>query len=98
MTYKTLFVSVLILRFGINCFGQSYSEKKRDSAINQTIGKLNSNGIDTICVYRNYCVGCLLVLHTGKDTSCRRQPYANETYFFWKHNGITKFTKRNYCF
>ncbi|MBS1525370.1 MAG: hypothetical protein JST19_06965 [Bacteroidetes bacterium] len=88
---------MIILCLTGSCLAQSYYEKQ-DSAINQDINRLTQKGVDTICVYKSYCVGCLLVLYSSHDTICRRQPYANETYFLWKHNSVTAFTKKDYCF
>jgi hypothetical protein len=79
------------------CLAQSYHDKL-DSAINYDIKRLKEKGIDTVCVYRKYCVGCIMMLPPGTDTSCRRQPYENNTYFFWKKNGITWFTEKTACF
>ncbi len=82
------------------CVAQSYSDytAREDLAVNQSISLLQSKGIDTICVYKAYCVGCFVMLPPGADTSCRRQPYENDTYFLWKKNNVTWFTLKNYCF
>ena len=90
--------SVAVL-FSTRCFGQSYSDYtvKQDSAIDSCIAKLEKNGIDTICIYRQYCVGCIIAMNPF-DKTCNRQPFENTTYFFWKRGNMTYFTAKDYCF
>ncbi|HVS90394.1 MAG TPA: hypothetical protein VHE59_00075 [Mucilaginibacter sp.] len=95
---KSFFTVLFIFYLASSALAQSSYEKKLDSAINYDTQELNKKGIDTICIYKTYCVGCLLPIYASTDTVCRRQPYENNTYFFWKYQGVTWFTSKSYCF
>lgn len=94
---RIYFILIFVFHFSISCFGQSYS--KQDSALNIFINQLQVKGIDTVCVYQQYCVGSnLLFLKLAGDTICKRSPFIDNTYILWKKDGITKMTFKTYCF
>ena len=60
------------------------------------LADLHRQGVDTICVYEAYCVGCR-GFWVAADSPCRTKGILIPTYFFWKQAGRTYARKLDNC-
>lgn len=73
------------------------SQQQLDSVVDNYTKNLRYKSIDTVCVYEEYCVGCLF--YSPKGTSlCAEKISFLPTYIIWKKNGKTFMTKKDVCF
>ncbi|MCO5287550.1 MAG: hypothetical protein M9898_14145 [Chitinophagaceae bacterium] len=86
----TLFVSVNVAN------GQTSSDYL-DTLVNNYTTDLRNKNIDTICIYQDYCVGCLYKWKKVKDR-CNFSGLYIPTYIFWTDRGQTYMTKKDNCF
>lgn len=81
-----ILITLILLLFCNLTFGQTLH---CDSLVNNLIKRLMSNGIDTILIYENRCVGCDGLLVLQKDDSVSFNGRSNIYYIFWKLNGLS---------
>jgi len=82
--------------FNVPILGQ-ISQYKLDSIVQKYTQNLHTKGIDTFCIYSEYCIGCLL--HHPKGNNLCLENYSSlPTYIFWKDNGKTFITRKDICF
>jgi hypothetical protein len=86
---------ILIASFKI-ASGQTASEYL-DTLVNNYVIELKTKNIDTICIYQDYCVGCLYTWKKDED-KCNFTGLFIPTYIFWADKGQTFMTKRDNCF
>ena len=92
--YLIMFL-VSLVSFNI-AIGQKISNEYFDTLVNNYVDELRANGIDTFCIYQDYCVGCSYMWQ-GKDT-CNFGGLFVPTYIFWKNKGQTFMTIKDNCF
>ena len=68
-----------------------------DTLVNEYVSELRSKSIDTICIYEDYCVGCLYMWKKSED-KCDFKGLFVPTYIFWTDKGQTYMTKKDNCF
>ena len=94
-TSKLIFF-IFFLFFSVTAFGQ-LSQEQLDSLVKKYTQSLRAAGVDTICVYEEYCIGCLF--YSDKDKNlCLEKISFLPTYIFWKHKGKSYMTKKDACF
>jgi len=96
MNRKKIMVIVFFQVFTISSFGQ-LTQAQLDSIVNKYVLNLHSTGIDTVCIYNEYCTGCLFT-PTSTANLCTDNFSSLPTYIFWKRNGKTFITKKDICF
>lgn len=84
------------------CIGnaQTNQKVKIDELVSDYIKELQSQKIDTICVYESYCVGYIKTYDepiNGTKETCIDYLTNEPVYVFWKEDGKTFLTKINYC-
>jgi hypothetical protein len=95
--YTNKFILLIIFQvFAISTFGQ-LSQQQLDSIVKKYTQNLQEKGIDTFCIYNEYCIGCLFQAVTGKNL-CVENFSSLPTYIFWKDKGKTFVTKKDICF
>ncbi|MBL0054577.1 MAG: hypothetical protein IPP31_00005, partial [Chitinophagaceae bacterium] len=73
------------------------SQYQLNSSVLHFVDGLKLSGIDTICVYENYCIGCLYIRKRGEPICSSIRNYL-PTYVIWRNNGTTYLTKKDACF
>lgn len=68
-----------------------------DTLVNNYVTELRNKNIDTICIYQDYCVGCLYKWKKDED-KCNFSGLFVPTYIFWTDKGQTYMTKKDNCF
>jgi len=76
-------------------YSQNSSWKHLDSLVNEFITALKAQNIDTICLYKDYCVGCHHI--TNESDYCSADIYI-PMYIFWIKQGKTYLLKKDNCF
>jgi len=71
-------------------------QSQLDSLIKNYTRQLQKSGIDTICVFEEYCIGCMFIAENG-DNQCLQNILFLPTYIFWKKDGKTMMTKKDIC-
>ncbi len=94
-TNKFIFFTLFHL-FSISVFGQ-LTQPELDSLVNRYVQNLHKKGIDTICIYNEYCIGCFFHPATGSNL-CEEKFSSLPTYIFWKDKGKTFVTRKDICF
>lgn len=61
------------------------------------VNELKNKNIDTVCIYSDYCAGCI---DTSKkeDRACEFEGLFVSTYIFWLDKGKTFMAKKDNCF
>ncbi|MEN2400664.1 hypothetical protein GKZ90_0012805 [Flavobacterium sp. MC2016-06] len=98
MTKKFLILLFLFTSFIGNT--QINQKANTDVLTSNFIKELQSQKIDTICVYKSYCVGSIMTYDEpliGDKETCIDDLTNNPIYVFWKEQGKTFLTKINYC-
>ncbi|WP_264553749.1 hypothetical protein [Flavobacterium sp. N2038] len=95
MTKRIIFSFLFCVTFIGNA--QSNSEIKIDSLVSNYIKKLQSQKIDTICIYESYCVGCRMLFDSNSNEICDDNQRNQSIYIFWKRNKKTYLTKISTC-
>ena len=95
---KTMKLIILIFSLftSITAFAQ-LSQPQLDSIIKNFTTSLKQRGIDSICVYKQYCIGCLFQAAKGSNL-CAENYASLPTYVFWKEKGKTFVTRKDICF
>ena len=94
-TNKFIFFALFQV-FSILAFGQ-VTQPQLDSIVKKYTQNLRTNGIDTLCIYNEYCIGCLF--HPVNGTNLCTENFSSlPTYIFWKHKGKTFVTRKDICF
>ena len=68
-----------------------------DSLANNFVLKLKGANIDTVCIYQNYCIGCIYRFNEEDKYNFQGWLFL-PTYIFWLDNGKTYMTKKDNCF
>jgi len=76
--------------------GQATAEHL-NTLIKSYINEMNTNGVDTFCIYQDYCVGCDYKWNKAED-KCGYEGLYIPTYIFWLKEGQTFMTKKDNCF
>ena len=79
---------------------QTNSEATIDQLVSNYIKELQSRKIDIICVYEDYCIGCVDTYDYAsfKKDLCLEDFPNYPIYIFWKENGNTYLDKISVCF
>lgn len=94
-TNKFIFLA-FFQAFFISGFGQ-LSQPQLDSMVAKYAQNLRAKGIDTLCIYNEYCIGCLFHPVNGSNL-CAENFSSLPTYIFWKDKGKTYVTRKDICF
>ncbi|MDQ2721676.1 MAG: hypothetical protein M3Z26_18250, partial [Bacteroidota bacterium] len=62
------------------------------------VGQLQKNGIDTVCIYQDYCVGCMYSFKKDEDKCDFNGWLFLPSYIIWLDKGVTFMTKKDNCF
>ena len=62
------------------------------------IDTLKSNGVDTVCTIKSYCVGCKIKWDNEAEVCENKDWRYFNLLVFWKHSGINYYKKFNNCF
>ncbi|NHA06526.1 hypothetical protein G7092_22145 [Mucilaginibacter sp. HC2] len=92
---KTLIVIIFILLRYIG-FAQ-HPDRAIDDRIKHQVAILRKEGVDTICIYQEYCVGCE-VTWNNKSDRCDYDGYYISARLYWKKNGLSYMTAKDNCF
>ena len=92
---QILIIFVLML-LGQIAFGQ-HPDRAINDRINYQLAKLQKEGVDTLCIYQEYCVGCE-VLWKNKNDRCDYEGYYISAHIYWKKNGLSYMTAKDNCF
>ncbi|MDR1764221.1 MAG: hypothetical protein LBR64_09805 [Dysgonamonadaceae bacterium] len=92
-----LFIIISVSFISISYGQDTSSYQYLDSLVNDYVKRMQANNIDTICVYKEYCVGCVYIFDDENDV-CNYSSVYVPTYIFWKKQGITYLTKKDNCF
>lgn len=92
---KIITILVLFL-FSAPLYSQ-LTQPQLDSLVSMFKNSLKKRGVDTICVYKQYCTGCLFQPVKG-GTLCTENYASMPTYVFWKEKGKTFATRKDICF
>jgi hypothetical protein len=96
MTLSRLtFLFILFTSFNV-VKGQTSTEHL-DILISNYVTDLKIKHIDTVCIYQDYCVGCLYMWKKDED-KCNFKGLFISTYIFWLYKGQTFMTKKDNCF
>ena len=99
LVVKSQFLKYLLLLF---CFllpalvKAQYKKSVLELQSDSLLADLRHQGIDTVCVYESYCVGCR-DYHIRDDSPCRTKGTLIPTYFLWRTNGLTYARKLDNC-
>jgi hypothetical protein len=96
ITKIKLFI-ILSVSFISVSYGQNTTYQHLDTLVNDYVKKLQANNIDTICIYKNYCVGCVYIFDNENDR-CNYSSIYMPTYILWYKQGTTYLTKKDNCF
>ncbi len=91
---KTVLLTTL-LSTGFHCNAQ-YKKDSLELQVDSLTTALRRQGVDTICVYRSYCVGC----RGGRiadNSPCAPKGFLIPTYIFWKSHARTCVAYRDNC-
>ncbi|GAB2843238.1 hypothetical protein GCM10027043_52860 [Ferruginibacter profundus] len=97
MTPYKLIILFFLQPFFVTTQGQTTSNQV-DSLVKSYISQLRERGIDTVCIYQDYCVGC--EYSAAKDENICDFPgwIFLPTYIFWIDKGLSFMTKKDNCF
>jgi len=93
---KIIISITCFLLFLSTAFGQ-LSQPQLDSLVKKYAQNLQKKGIDTVCIYNEYCIGCLFD-PVNKNNLCEGNFSSLPTYIFWKEKGKTFATRKDICF
>jgi len=96
MTLSKLTIITFLLFCCRTVQGQTSSERL-DTIVASFLDELRVKGVDTFCVYQDYCVGCDYNWKSSDDR-CGFEGLFIPTYIFWLGNGQTYMTKKDNCF
>jgi hypothetical protein len=88
-------LSVLFFSFG-TMSGQTSSEDVH-ALVKKYVRGLNAKGIDTVCIYEDFCIGCLYMWKKDED-KCNFKGLFIPTYIFWSDKGQSFMTRKDNCF
>lgn len=94
-TNKFILIS-LFQFFSISAYAQ-LTQTQLDSLVKVFTTVLKQRAVDTICVYKQYCIGCLFQASKGSNL-CAENYASLPTYIFWKEKGKTFVTRKDICF
>ncbi|MDN3579563.1 hypothetical protein [Mucilaginibacter flavus] len=95
---RKLFILItLLLAITTQSLFAQNSDSQLNARIKTQVDSLRKTGIDTIIVYKSYCIGCE-VLWKNKRDRCAYEGYYINARLFWKHEGLTYFTAKDNCF
>jgi len=97
MKAKIKFFIILLAFFTSTTHAQNTSYQHLDTLVNDFVKELQANYIDTICIFRNYCVGCIHVFDNDND-KCNYSSIYIPTYIIWLKQGRTFLTQKDNCF
>ncbi|CAM3470550.1 hypothetical protein [Flavobacterium chungbukense] len=98
MTKKIVFLFFI----SIMCLGNAQTNQKVsiDELVSDYIKELQNQKIDTMCIYKSYCVGSIMTYDEpliGTKETCIDYLTNEPVYVFCKEDGKTFLTKINYC-
>lgn len=88
---------IFILYASFNVVNGQTSTEHLDTLVNNYVNELKVKNIDTVCVYQDYCVGCMYRWKKDED-KCNFEGLFISTYIFWVDKGQTFMTKKDNCF
>ena len=86
---------VLFFFISFHCNAQ-YQKPLLDIQVDSLIAALHEQGMDTICIYQRYCVGCR-GSYIREDSPCASKVTLKPTYIFWKSRAKTYAAFRDNC-
>jgi len=89
-----LFFSIIIKSIS---YGQNIHQRL-DSLTMNFVKELQLENIDTICVYKDYCIGCGKFLKYQEDSITYYCFHDISIYIFWVNQGKTFINKKDNCF
>ena len=78
-------------------YAQNTSYQHLDTLVTNFVKELQVNHIDTICIYKNYCVGCIHIFDNETD-KCNYSSIFIPTYILWLNQGKIFLSKKDNCF
>jgi len=93
---KKIFIVVILVLLRLTVFAQ-YPDRVINDRIKYQLAALRKEGVDTICIYQEYCVGCE-VRWKNKDDRCNYVGYYISAHIYWKKNGLSYMTAKDNCF
>lgn len=91
------YLSVILLQlFTVSATAQ-LTQTQLESLVRDYTKTLLKSGIDTICVYEEYCNGCYF-FNEKQEHLCQEKILFLPTYILWKQKGNTYMTKKDICF
>jgi len=96
MTLSRLTI-VFILFVSFKFTSAQTSNEYLDTLVNAYVNQLKTKNVDTICIYQDYCVGCIYSWKKNED-KCDFDGLFIPTYIFWTDKGQTYMTCKDNCF
>ena len=93
---KFALLVIITSLFAVTALGQ-LSQPQLDSVVKKYSKALQNRGIDTVCIYNEYCIGCLFN-PVNNINLCDGNFSSLPTYIFWKEKGKTFVTRKDICF
>ncbi|MEP7165480.1 MAG: hypothetical protein ABI741_12345 [Ferruginibacter sp.] len=90
-------ISIILFQLIFNSASCQLSQPQLDSVVRKYAKDLTKKGIDTICIYQQYCIGCFLSSQTD-EPMCSQNILFFPSYIFWIDKGNTYITKKDACF
>ena len=87
---------ILLVFFTKMVDAQDTSSEHLDSLVDDFVTELQVKNIDTICIFRDYCVGYYYSYNNEEDL-CNDKDIV-QTYILWLEQGKTFLTKKDNCF
>ncbi|MDR0834813.1 MAG: hypothetical protein LBN93_11660 [Candidatus Symbiothrix sp.] len=78
-------------------YGQSNSHEHLDTLVINYVKDLQSQNIDTICIYKDYCIGCVNPINEDVNR-CAYSSIFVPTHIIWLKQGKTFLSKKDNCF
>jgi hypothetical protein len=97
MNSKIKLLVILLLFISKVSYSQDTSYQYLDILVSDLVKELQLNNTDTICIYKNYCVGCVHIVENENDR-CGYSSIYMPTYILWLDQGKTFLTKKDNCF
>jgi hypothetical protein len=97
MVLKAKILIAVLLFISNSAIGQGVSPGQLDSIVTDFVKEIQSKNIDTICIYKDYCVGCVYSIF-DEEKRCNYSSIYIPTYILWIKKGKTFLTKKDNCF
>lgn len=97
MKLKIILLLIVFCPISNISFGQNTSYQYLDALVTSFVKELQTQNVDTICIYQDYCVGYIYP-SKNEDDKCFFSSIYMPTYILWISQAKTFLTKKDNCF